>query len=140
VIAFNLGGIGLDDGDHACLVLSCCDIHGNEGGDWVGYIADQNGVRGNFCADPLFCGAVDGSTPTINAGASPHSLHANSPCLPGNHPYGYECGLIGAHGQGCGIAFLEQVAVPQSMDGAAGVETVATETTTWGRIKWGYRR
>jgi hypothetical protein len=28
---------------------------GNGGGDWVGGIADQHGVRGNISADPLFC-------------------------------------------------------------------------------------
>jgi hypothetical protein len=32
-----------------------------------------------------------------------YRLEPGSPCLPGNHPYGYDCGLIGAHGIGCGL-------------------------------------
>ena len=65
--------------------LSCCDLWGNEGGDWVGYIADQLGQSGNFKLDPLYCG-LD------------LTLDADSPCLP---PQDSGCGLIGALGQGC---------------------------------------
>ena len=46
---------------------------------------------GNFSADPLFCDEQAGDL----------TLHANSPCLLGNHPDGFDCGLIGALGQGC---------------------------------------
>jgi hypothetical protein len=72
-------------------VLGCCDVFGNEGGDWNGCIADQAALRGNFSADPLFCGAPDGD----------FTLAATSPCLPGHHPAGYDCGLIGDFGSGC---------------------------------------
>lgn len=71
--------------------LVCCDVNGNSAGDWVGPIADQLGVDGNFTADPLFCDGAVGE----------FSLRADSPCLPGRHPDGPGCGLIGALGQGC---------------------------------------
>ena len=48
-----------------------------------------------------------------------YTLNASSPCLPGNHPDGVDCGLIGALGEGCG-------AVP-------------VKEKTWGRIRAGYR-
>ena len=35
------------------------------------------------------------------ADAGDFELCDESPCLPGNHPGGYDCGLIGALGQGC---------------------------------------
>ncbi|HUV37685.1 MAG TPA: T9SS type A sorting domain-containing protein [Patescibacteria group bacterium] len=71
--------------------LSCCDVYGNEGGDWVNGIAGQDSLPHNFSADPLFC----------DAGAGIFTLHSASPCLPGNHPNGCDCGLIGAEGLGC---------------------------------------
>jgi hypothetical protein len=60
-------------------------------------------------ADPLFCDAAAGD----------FTLAANSPCLPGNHPNGVNCGLIGALGQGCG--------------------PVALTPQTWARLKARYR-
>jgi hypothetical protein len=68
------------------LALACCDVFGNAGGDWVGCIADQFGVDGNFSADPLFCDAENGD----------FTLDAASPCL--NAP---GCGQVGAFGEGC---------------------------------------
>lgn len=91
--------------------LFCCDVYGNEGGNWVGCIADQSGINGNFSACPSFC------SPALN------DLHLcdGSPCAPGNHPAGYACGLIGALGVGCTC-------------GPSGIEQ-----TTWGSIKSMYR-
>jgi hypothetical protein len=108
IIASNTGGPAFDCGDgHP--VLDCCDILGNEGGDWVGCIEDQLGINGNISANPLFCDPGNGDL----------TLDCNSPCLPGNHPDGVDCGTIGAHGMGCGATSVEE--------------------TTWGRIKAGYR-
>ncbi len=76
--------------------LACCDIYGNAGGDWIGIIAGQEGVDGNFSAHPLLCDPRGGD----------FTLAANSPCLPGNHPNGDDCGLIGALGEGCGVMSL----------------------------------
>lgn len=60
--------------------ISCSNIQGG----WIG--------DGNFDADPLFCDPDNDD----------YSLQAYSPCLPGNHPDGYDCSLIGALGHGCG--------------------------------------
>ncbi len=68
--------------------LTCCDIYGNEGGDWVDRIAGQYGVDGNFSEDPLFCDMT----------SDDFTLASNSPCLPDSN----DCHvLIGAHGEGC---------------------------------------
>jgi hypothetical protein len=92
-------------------ILTCCDIYGNEGGDWVGCIADQAGINGNFSACPSFC-----SVP-----ADDYRLCGESPCAAGNHPEGYACGLIGVLDVGCSC-------------GPSGAEP-----TTWGQIKSIYR-
>jgi hypothetical protein len=91
--------------------LNCCNLYGNVGGDWEGYIADQLGVDGNFSADPLFCDDAGGDL----------TLEECSPCLPGNHPQGYDCGVVvGAFGPGCECGSQ-------------------TEPSTWGAIKAMYR-
>jgi predicted outer membrane repeat protein len=72
--------------------LTCCDVFGNAGGDWVGTIADQYGVDGNICEDPLFCDPENGN----------FQLDAASPCAPFSSP-NPECGLIGAWPVGCGV-------------------------------------
>ncbi len=72
-----------------CVALSCCDLYGNAGGDWVDGIADQYGVRGNISADPLFC----------DPGGEDFHLQDGSPCAPDHNP---DCGLIGAWPVGCG--------------------------------------
>jgi predicted outer membrane repeat protein len=69
--------------------LTCCAT--DDEGDWWGCIAGQGGVNGNFSAWPLFCNEVRGD----------FRLPPESPCAPGNHPDGHECGLIGALGVGC---------------------------------------
>jgi hypothetical protein len=87
VIAFGIGGSAIQ-----CVstpVLSCCDVYGNEGGDWAGCIADQYGINGNISEDPLFCDRAGGD----------YTIHADSPCAP-EHSGG--CGLIGALPVGCG--------------------------------------
>jgi len=74
-------------------VLSCCDMFGNEGGDWVDSylcVPDQADTNGNMCVDPLFCDAANEDL----------TLCEESPCL----PQWNSCGtLIGALGQGCGL-------------------------------------
>lgn len=82
------GGATFSCDDSCGPLLECCDVYGNVGGDWLGWIADQFGVNGNISADPLFC----------DPGVGDLSLHIDSPCLPGHNP---ECGLIGAWPVGC---------------------------------------
>jgi hypothetical protein len=90
--------------------LRCCNIFGNEGGDWVGCIESQYGVDGNFSACPSFCNLAIGNLLVCDG----------SPCLPGNHPSGYDCGLVGALGEGCTCG------------------PTSSGPTTWGRIKAGF--
>ena len=71
--------------------LSCCNIYGNAGGDWVGAIADQYGTGGNICADPLLCDPEHGD----------FRLDSASPCAPFS-PQNPECDLVGAWPVGCG--------------------------------------
>jgi len=69
--------------------LACCDIYGNEGGDWTGCIAVHAGMNGNMSADPLFCDLPTGDL----------RVEACSPCLGINNTCGVD---IGARGSGCG--------------------------------------
>jgi len=69
--------------------LSCCDLYGNEGGDWVGCIAGLYGTEGNISAGPFFCDPENGD----------FGLADYSPCAPDQSPG--ECGLIGAYGVAC---------------------------------------
>jgi hypothetical protein len=105
-----IGNVGSDpvyvDATSAA-VLSCCDVVGNVPGNWTGSIADQEGLNGNFSADPVFCAGGD----------PPFGLHRSSPCLPGNHPSGDACGRIGSQPKRCG-------AIP-----------IAVRETSWGEIK-----
>jgi len=92
IIANGLGGEGYAWDGSGTLEVSCTDIHGNAGGDWVGFIASQVGLNGNLSVDPLFCG-------TQNPG-EPFTLAGESPCAPGHNP---SCGLIGALPVGCTV-------------------------------------
>ena len=91
IVAFNRDGEAiLCDPEWPCFpTISCCDIFGNEDGDWIGCIADQYGINGNISEDPLFC----------DPDAGDFHLHCTSPCAPAQQP---DCGLIGALGVGCG--------------------------------------
>jgi hypothetical protein len=89
------GGIYTENPD---IEISCNDVYNNEGGSYVG-IPDQTGINGNFSQDPIFCDAENGT----------YTIHTLSPCLPQNHPYGSDCGLIGAFDSDCSyIASLLQ--------------------------------
>ena len=109
IVAFAREGAGVVVEPTAAVQLGCTDVFGNMGGDAIP--ASVIDLGGNFSADPLFCGAP---------GSWDMTLHADSPCLPGFHPGGAECGLIGARGAGCG--------------------SVPVTPATWGRIKKAYSR
>jgi hypothetical protein len=69
----------------------CSDVYGNQGGDWVGCLEDQNGENGNRSADPLFCDAAAGN----------YTLAENSPCLDmSDCPFSVG-EYIGCYGVGC---------------------------------------
>jgi len=88
----------------------CNAFWDNEGGLAGGLGCDVYGVLGNFVEDPLLCDPEFGD----------FHLTSQSPCLPGNHPNGFDCGLIGAFDVGC-----------------TGPDPV--EKTSWGRIKVRFR-
>jgi predicted outer membrane repeat protein len=107
IISFSPAGSAVS-GDGSGVSLTCCDLYGNAGGDWVGSIAGQFGINGNLSADPLFCSRANGD----------YALANNSPCAPENSPSG--CGLIGV--------------LPVNCD-CAGVPAGHGRSTTWGSIK-----
>jgi len=101
IIAFSPIGVGVACDEVGTVTLTCCDVYGNGGGDWVGCIEDQLGVEGNIHLDPLFCGELNPDMP--------YSLANSSPCAPEVNP---DCGLIGALSVGCtatGIQDPEQI-------------------------------
>ena len=91
IIAF-----GTDEGSAAycagsgSVTLTCCDVYGNAGGDYVDCLAGQDGSNGNISEDPLFCGSDNPD--------NPHTLKSTSPCAAENNP---GCGQIGPYGIGC---------------------------------------
>ncbi len=90
IIAFHEHGQPIHCSNASAPALACCDIFGNGDGDWVGCVADQYGMNGNICEDPLFCDPVMGN----------FSLHEDSPCAPfsAQNP---KCDLVGAWPVGC---------------------------------------
>ncbi|MFC1573258.1 right-handed parallel beta-helix repeat-containing protein, partial [Candidatus Eisenbacteria bacterium] len=90
IIAFGVDAPAVGCIYDATVTLSCCNLYGNNAGDWVGCIADQYGVNGNISEDPLFC-APD---------YDDFNLQEGSPCAPFSPP-NEECDLIGAWSGAC---------------------------------------
>jgi predicted outer membrane repeat protein len=88
IIAFSTRGAAITCGTACFPVLTCSDLYGNAGGDWVGCIANQGDQRGNLDVDPLFC----------DPGRQDYGLASGSPCAPDHNP---DCGLIGVWPVGC---------------------------------------
>ncbi|MFH2056890.1 MAG: dockerin type I domain-containing protein [bacterium] len=89
LLAFGNTNFGAQCVGSGTIAAYCCDIYGNPGGDWVGCLAGQDGVDGNFSADPLFCDTSSGD----------YYLDAASPCAPWNN----SCGVYnGANMAYCG--------------------------------------
>jgi hypothetical protein len=93
IIGFSENGRAISCEGELVPVLTCCDLYGNDDGDWVGRIADQYGVSGNISEDPLFCDPDDND----------FYLSPGSPCLDAG-----ECGTIGAYGE-CGVFAVTSV-------------------------------
>jgi hypothetical protein len=98
IISFSTSGSAVHCDETSSASLSCCDLYGNEGGDWVGSIEGFLEVDGNIWADPLYCEPVEWKD---------HVLNEDSPCLPANHPDGEDCDTIGARGPVCTAAATE---------------------------------
>ncbi|MDD3643410.1 MAG: right-handed parallel beta-helix repeat-containing protein, partial [Candidatus Krumholzibacteria bacterium] len=90
------------------LNIRCCDVYGNEGGDYGGSTPDQTGTY-NISADPLFCAMEEGD----------YRLDATSPALTPPHE---SCApTMGALGVGCGDApdlFFSRIAFETRSAGA----------------------
>jgi hypothetical protein len=77
------------------LSVSCTNIFGNFGGDWVGCLLNKQLINGNQAADPLYC---QPNAPNL-------TLKSTSPCLAVNN----SCAeLIGANGLGCVITDVSE--------------------------------
>ena len=89
IIAYHYGSAPVITENAAATAL-CCDLYSDPFNPlWIGALAGQGGVNGNFSADPFFC-----YHPTRD-----YRLAPGSPCL----PEGNDCGaLIGGLGPGCG--------------------------------------
>jgi hypothetical protein len=85
IVAFGVSGDGIDCWANSTAELTCCDIYGNEAGDWRDCIAEQLGVDGNMSEDPCFC-------------ADSVYLGETSPCQPDNNSC---AAYIGAFEIGC---------------------------------------
>ena len=84
IIAFNSGSaVHCLSGEAPA--LSCCDLYGNSDGNWTDCIASQDGLEGNFSANPVFC---EEAYPAV-----PYGLMNGSPCTSANNS---SCGLVGA--------------------------------------------
>lgn len=96
LIADNNIGIDCVSGNS---VFHCNNVYGNN----INYrgIADPTGQDGNISIIPQFCLVDPCSTGS-------YYLQSDSPCAPGNHPDGYECGIIGAFQVGCGTTAIQE--------------------------------
>jgi len=90
IIAFNAQGGSITGASASTASLTCCNMYGNVGGNWLGDLAEQLGQNGNIELDPLFCDADNGD----------FGLPPESPCAPFSEP-NPECDLIGAWPVGC---------------------------------------
>jgi hypothetical protein len=89
VLAYGIHGPAVTCEGSSAALLSCSDVYGNEGGDWVGYIAGQETINGNLSVNPVFCDWPGGD------------FHL-SPCSPCGPDFTGDCGIIGALGVGGG--------------------------------------
>ncbi|UCH84706.1 MAG: right-handed parallel beta-helix repeat-containing protein [Candidatus Latescibacterota bacterium] len=90
IIAFNNQGAAVECDSEFSIseaTLTCCDVYGNAGGNWVDCLQGQLSRNKNVSADPLFCDMDSGNL----------LLHADSPCINDS------CGVIGMYGVGCGL-------------------------------------
>jgi len=78
--------------------LTCTNVYGHTGGDFVGCIGGQDGTNGNFSAKPLFCNLPQGD----------YGLYNTSPCTPDYNTCGV---LLGSEPIGCTSPNL--VIIPQ---------------------------
>lgn len=91
IIAFGHNGPVSNCVNFGSISLSCCDVFGNDGGDWVECFEGQDGISGNFSLNPVFCDRQNGDV----------SINFISPCAPDNNSCNV---LVGALAVGCSFA------------------------------------
>lgn len=96
IVAFGQGGPALAI-VNGTIDISCSDVFGNEGGN--DFPPGTTDAGGNFSADPRYCGTL---------GEFIYTLQETSPCAPGNHPDGLDCGRIGSRNVQCGGVPVER--------------------------------
>jgi len=106
IIAFNIDGQSVAGGVPQ---LVCCDLFGNDGGDWVGGIFNQFGIDGNISVDPLFCDTANGN----------FNISISSPCHPDS-----SCGLIGSNDVGC----MGEMVTDFGIEGEASILNIVNHT------------
>lgn len=77
------------------LTIGCCNIYGNNGGDWTGVIESDLGINNNISTNPYYCADASGN----------FYLTANSPCAQGETCTGH----IGRYNIGCSAITLSVV-------------------------------
>jgi hypothetical protein len=97
IIASSEEGVGLYT--ETTQDISCTDIYGNAGGDWVGAIAGLLNHNANLCADPQFCDPEHGDL-TINSASLCNSV---------------VCGVMGAWPIGCNPLSVEEIDSPSPL-------------------------
>ena len=105
IVAFGTRGEAVMCGSGSSATLDCCDLFGNAGGDWVGYVQGQLGQAGNIGEDPLFCWGA--------SQISPYTVHSDSPCGPDHNPV---CGLIGAWSVDCSASGIAEDPIRHSFE------------------------
>ncbi|MEN8008048.1 MAG: right-handed parallel beta-helix repeat-containing protein [Candidatus Krumholzibacteriota bacterium] len=88
LLAFNTGSAAFSSVVQSEPAIGCTLVFGHDQGNQLPF--NHTDLGGNLELDPWFCDRVD------------YLLRDTSPCLPGSHPDGAECGGIGARGIGCG--------------------------------------
>ena len=104
------------------VVLSCSDVFGNSGGDYIEDIQEQNGRRGNISQDPLFCDLEAGDL----------RLDPDSPCAPGPAHTVTACERMGAESRGCSPLATGSLAHGSALstEGTIGTDSFAGQATS----------
>jgi hypothetical protein len=84
LMAFNTGSAPFSLVVNSWVEIGCTLVFGHDQGNQLP--SNSTDLGGNLEIDPLFHDRVD------------YLLQVDSPCLPGNHPDGADCGVIGARG------------------------------------------
>ena len=101
--------------------VSCTDVFGNEGGDWVGPLASWEEINDNFSEDPAFCGLEPNGL----------NLEAFSPCLAALSPCGMRVGAFDVGACSANLPTAWNLALVDEVS-----SRVVNQTPTWA---WSYR-